>query len=104
MAEVNLSDDSFDEFIKKNPHVIIDFWAAWCGPCRMLAPVISEIADEHKDVAVGKVNVDENQSTASKYSIMSIPTILFFKNGKMVSSVVGAVPKQIIENEIKKLF
>lgn len=102
--ETELTDANFDEFIKNNPHAMVDFWAAWCGPCRMLAPTISEIADEHKEIAVGKLNVDDNPLTATKFKIMSIPAILFFKDGKLVDTVIGAVPKQVIEDSIEKLI
>ena len=104
MAEVVLTDSTFDEFLKKNPKVIVDFWAAWCGPCRMIAPVITQIAEEHKEIAVGKLNVDENPKTAEKFKIMSIPTILFFKNGKLSETIVGAVPKSVIDQYIKRVY
>ena len=104
MAEVVLTDATFDDFLKKNKKAIVDFWAAWCGPCRMIAPIITEVAETHKDIAVGKLNVDENPKTAGKFKIMSIPSVLLFKNGKLADTIVGAVPKQVIDEHIKKTF
>ncbi len=90
-----LSDDSFEnEVIKSDVPVMVDFWATWCAPCRMIAPVVEEMAREYDGKAkVCKIDVDANPMVASKYGIMSIPSILFFKGGKLVDKVVGAVPK-----------
>jgi len=95
-----LSDATFDAEVAGDKPVIVDFWAPWCGPCRMVGPVIEQIAAEHADkVAVGKLNVDENPGTASKYGIMSIPTIMLFKDGEVAKKVVGARPKGDLEKE-----
>lgn len=95
MAEVKtLTDATFDDAIAAGDPVIVDFWAPWCGPCRMVGPVIEEIAQEHGDtVAVGKLNVDENPATAQKFGIMSIPTIILFKGGEPAKKVIGARSK-----------
>lgn len=101
MGEVKtLTDATFDTEIAGDKPVIVDFWAPWCGPCRMVGPVIEQIADEHGDkIAVGKLNVDENPGVASKFGIMSIPTIMLFKNGEVAKKVVGARPKADLEKE-----
>lgn len=103
-SEVTLTDATFDQVVlKSNKLVMVDFWATWCGPCRRLAPTVKQIADENKGkLIVGKLDVDQNQNTAIKYQIQSIPTILFFKNGKVVDQVMGAVPKEVLDEKIKK--
>jgi len=84
--------------------VVVDFWAEWCAPCLMLAPTLDALAREYAGkVVFGKLNVDENRQTAAKYGIMSIPTLLFFKQGRLVDRVIGAVPKQIIEQRLRRL-
>jgi thioredoxin 1 len=94
-----LTDATFDADIA-GKSVIVDFWAPWCGPCRMVGPVIEQIAAEHGDkVDVGKLNVDENPGTASKFGIMSIPTIILFKDGEIAKKIVGARPKGDLEAE-----
>jgi thioredoxin 1 len=98
---VVLSENNFDEFIKKYQFVVIDCWAPWCGPCRMVAPAIEELAKEHKGkIAFGKLNTDENQSIAMKYNIMSIPTFLVFKGGELIARPVGAMPKPALESTL----
>ncbi len=95
MAVEKVSDQSFEEDVLKSAApVIVDFWAEWCGPCRMVAPILDEVSGEMADkIRVVKLNVDENPQTASKYGIMSIPTLLLFKDGKIASRQVGAAPK-----------
>ena len=100
---VKISDMTFDEIINKHKIVVVDCWAEWCGPCKMIAPIIDELAQEYSSkVMFAKLNVDENPQTASKYGIMSIPTLLVFKSSKLVDTIVGAVPKHNIESILKK--
>jgi thioredoxin 1 len=101
-APVNVTDSDFQEFVKKYPRAIIDCWAPWCGPCRMLGPVIDELAGAYKGkVAFGKLNTDESQATAMSFGIQSIPTLLFFRDGKLVDRTMGAMPRQALEPKIK---
>ena len=102
-SPVQLGDDSFESFVKKYPKVVVDCWAPWCGPCRMLSPTIDTLAKEMKgNVAFAKLNTDDNYGTAGKFRIVSIPTLLFFKNGQLVNKMVGAAPKATVEQEIRK--
>jgi thioredoxin len=104
-SPITLDDAHFDEAVKKYPLMLIDCWADWCSPCRMITPVIDELARDYDDhLVVGKLNVDENPETAMKFGIMSIPTLLIMKNGEEVDRIVGAVPKQLIEEKLKKHF
>lgn len=97
---IDVTDDTFDtEVLKSDKPVIVDFWAAWCGPCRMLSPILDQIADEHDGVKVVKVDVDANQGIAAKYGITSIPAVYVFKDGEHVATSIGAKPKQVIEKE-----
>ncbi|MGE0037514.1 MAG: thioredoxin [Xanthobacteraceae bacterium] len=102
MAVDKVSDASFEsDVLKATGPVVVDFWAEWCGPCRMIAPALEEIAGSLGDkVKILKLNVDENPATAAKYGIMSIPTLMIFKNGEMASRQVGAAPKQKLEQWI----
>jgi thioredoxin 1 len=99
-----VTDGNFSDEIEKGQGLsLVDFWAAWCGPCRMVAPVVEQLAHEfHGRLKVAKMDVDENQQTAMKYNIRSIPSILFFKDGKHVDTVVGAVPKAYLERKIQE--
>jgi thioredoxin 1 len=103
MAVAKVSDATFDsEVLKANEPVVVDFWAEWCGPCKMIAPALEELSGAMDGkVKIVKLNVDENPSTASKYGIMSIPTLMIFKNGELASRQVGAAPKQKLEQWIK---
>jgi thioredoxin 1 len=99
---IHLLDADIDETMKKYPIIVIDCWAPWCGPCRMIGPIIEELAKEMKGkIVFGKLNVDENQQTSMKYKIMSIPTLLVFKNGAFVDRVVGAMPKEMLIQKLK---
>lgn len=91
----------FDDMLKENRYVLVDFWAAWCAPCRMVAPVIDTIAEQYKDkVLVAKVNVDEQEELAARFGIQTIPTIIFFKEGRLASKEVGVKPKSSFETMI----
>jgi len=102
---VDITDQNFDELIASNDLVVVDFWATWCGPCRMLTPIIEALAKEYKEQAViGKLNVDTSGTTAMRFGVVSIPTILYFHKGKLAKKLVGAQPKVLLEKEIKKLL
>ncbi len=103
---IEITDNNFDEIVlKSDKPVIIDFWAEWCGPCRMVGPIVSEIGEDYKDKAiVGKVDVDSNPGITMKFGIRNIPTILFFKNGVVTDKQVGAVPKSTLVNKLEALL
>ena len=97
MSVITLTKENFEqEVLRSDKPVLVDFWASWCGPCRIVSPIVDEIAEERSDIKVGKVNVDEQQMLAAQFSVMSIPTLLVFKNGQVVNQAVGARPKQQI--------
>lgn len=98
-----LNDATFDSFVNSNKNSVVDFWAPWCGPCRMVSPLLEDIAFELRGkVAFGKLNVDDNQATASRFNVMSIPTIAIFVQGKYVDRIVGALPREVIYGRIAK--
>lgn len=104
MKPVTLTDDNFQsEVLNADKPVLVDFWAEWCGPCRMVAPIVEELAKEYDGtLKVGKVDVDANQRVSMQFGIRSIPTLLIFKNGKVVDQVIGAVPKRALTDKVSK--
>ena len=105
MSVIELTDANFDEQVGKTQGVtVVDFWAAWCGPCRMVGPVIEELSEEYDgEVRFAKLNVDDNQGVAGQFGIRSIPTIGFFKDGEAVGAVVGAYPKEALQQVIEQV-
>lgn len=102
---IQVTDKTFDQVIKTHPVVVVDFWGQWCPPCHVIAPIVEELANDYAGkVVFGKLNVDENKANAVKYGITAIPTLLLFKNGKLVDQVLGAVPKQHLEEKIRKII
>lgn len=102
---VVVTDGNFDEFIAKYKNVVVDCWAGWCGPCNRVAPVVEELANAHKGrTAFAKLDVDQNRAVPTKYAVRSIPALLVFKDGKFVDSIVGAMPRQVLEPRILKLL
>jgi thioredoxin 1 len=98
---IELNDLNFDQIVKTDKPVLVDFWAEWCGPCKMIGPIVEELAGDYDGKAVvAKLNVDENPQTAAKFGIRSIPTILVFKNGQVVDKQVGAVPKSVLSQKL----
>ena len=97
MSAITITKDNFDkEVLNSDKPVLLDFWAAWCGPCRMVSPIVDEIADEENSIKVGKINVDEQPELASQFKVMSIPTLVVIKDGKIAETAVGAKPKNAI--------
>ncbi|MCL2596981.1 MAG: thioredoxin [Paludibacter sp.] len=104
MAQI-FTDQSIKEIISGGKPVVVDFWAPWCGPCKMVSPIVEELANEYDGkVEIGKLNVDENVETSEIYGIRNIPTLLFFKNGELVDKYVGAVKKDILKSKIETLL
>ena len=102
-APIKVSDSNFSEVIKKYPLTVIDCWAEWCGPCKMIGPIIEALAKDYTGkIVFGKLNVDENQKTARQYNIMSIPTLLVFKDGNLADQIVGAMPRDRLEPSLTK--
>ncbi|GIP54779.1 MULTISPECIES: thioredoxin [Paenibacillus] len=103
MAIVNVSDQTFNNEVEGQGTVLVDFWAPWCGPCKMIAPILEDLANEVGDsVKIAKVNVDENPESASRFGVMSIPTLIFFKDGQPVDKVVGLNSKENLKNILAK--
>ena len=100
-----VTDTNFDaEVLESETPVLVDFWAPWCGPCRVVAPVLEEIAGERPDLRIVKLNIDENQQTAARFQVLSIPTLILFKGGSPVKTVVGAYPKKKLEAELEPVL
>ncbi len=106
MALVTLTDDNFEEeVLKSDKPVLIDFWATWCSPCRMIAPIVDEMATEYEGKAkIGKLDVDSNQQTSIKYGVRSIPTLLLFKGGELKETIIGAVPKTQLVDKLQSVL
>jgi thioredoxin 1 len=100
----DVTDETFDAFVKGSPVAVVDCWAVWCAPCRFLSPVVEELAREHGEVSFGKLNVDENREVSVRFGIMSIPTLLYFKDGSLVDKTIGALPKEAVEKRLKRIL
>jgi thioredoxin 1 len=107
MAEIILTDQNFEEeVIKSKVPVLVDFWATWCGPCQVVGPIIDELANQfdEKKIKIGKINIDESSKVAEKYGVMSIPNLIFFKDGKIAEQMVGVSSKEALEEKIKEMI
>lgn len=99
---IELTDSNFDQIVNSDTPVLVDFWAEWCGPCKMIGPVVEELANEYEGKAVvAKLNVDENPQTTAKFGVRSIPTLLVFKKGQVVDKQIGAVPKSVLASKLQ---
>jgi thioredoxin 1 len=103
MSEITLTDQNFEEEVKQGI-ALVDFWAPWCGPCQQQGPIIEDLAKETKEAKVCKINIDENQQTSSKYSVMSIPTIIIFKDGMPQETMVGLQQKEVLKRKIDQFL
>ena len=101
MSVITITKENFDDIMKTDKKVLVDFWAAWCMPCRMMSPVVDKIAEEHDDFLVGKVNTDEQQELAVRFGIMSIPSLLVFHNGEVVNQSVGVISEEEVLQLLK---
>ena len=102
MAVITITKENFEhEVLKADKTVLVDFWASWCGPCRMVSPIVDEIAEENTDIKVGKINVDEQPELAQRYGVMSIPTLIVFRNGQIANQAVGARSKSALLELVK---
>lgn len=102
---ITVTDETFDEVVRQNPKMVVDFWASWCGPCQIMSPIIDELAEEYAGkITFGKLNVDENPLISERYGVMSIPTLLVMKNGEEVDRIVGAMPKERVKEKLQELF
>ena len=102
---LSITSSNFQELLKSDKPLVIDFWAEWCGPCRMVGPIVEELAGEYEGkVNIGKCDVDSNDAIAAQFAVRNIPTIIFLKNGEIVDKQVGACPKSVLEEKIKKLL
>lgn len=101
MTTQKVTDEQFNTFIQSDKPVLVDFWATWCGPCKMMAPILEEVSDNFKDkLVIGKLDVDENPQTAEQFRIMSIPTLVLFQNGKAIKQIVGYLPKNALISQL----
>ncbi|MFO7292102.1 MAG: thioredoxin [Actinomycetes bacterium] len=101
---LTITDSEFDDVINSDKPVLVDFWAEWCGPCRMIAPILEEIAAEHDSITIAKLNIDENPQAPGRYDVMSIPTMIVFQDGVEKKRIVGARPKAALEQELAEFL
>ncbi|MGH8914337.1 MAG: thioredoxin [Acidimicrobiia bacterium] len=101
---ITLSDENFDEAIRAEKPILVDFWAEWCGPCRVIAPVLEEIATEHDSITIGKLDIDHNPTPGTEHDVMSIPTLILFKDGVEKKRIVGAAPKHRLLQELSEFL
>jgi len=103
MAVVNLKTEDFEKFVQDNPMIVLDFWAEWCGPCKMFGPIFEKVSENHPDVAFAKVNVEEEQQLAAMFQVRSIPTVAFMREGIVVYAQPGMMPEEMLEEGIKQM-